>query len=294
MRIFLTGATGYIGSAVAQALKKRGHDVVGLARNAEAIDALRHADIRAVHGSLDTPNVIHEMVRDANAVVHLAQEQSPEGAAKDRAFVDAVLGALHDDHEAFLYTAGAWDYGSRGDVLLSEDAPLEPLAMVAWRKEHQERVLSASDHGRTIRTVVIRPGIVYGDGGGIPGMMAAQAKAGDLRIVGDGANRWPLVRLDELAELYVLALERAPARAVYNAAHDHATYAEIARAIHRSTGGNGDVPSVTLAEVSKSMGGFAEALAADIQLDASKAHRELGWKPERPSLIEELSGSTLI
>jgi nucleoside-diphosphate-sugar epimerase len=294
MRVFLTGATGYIGSAVARALKKRGHDVVGLARNAEAINKLRHADVRAVHGSLDTTNVIHEMVRDADAVIHTAQEQSAQGSALDTAFVEAVLDAIHDNHEAFIYTAGAWDYGSRGDAVLTEDAPLTPLKLVAWRAQNQERVHSAVAHGRKIRTVVIRPGIVYGDGGGITGMMAAQAAKGELRIVGDGENRWPLVRVDELADLYLRALEEAPAHSVYNGAHDHATYGAIARAVSRSAGGDGQVPPISLADAEKRMGGFAEALAADIRLDSSRAERELGWKPDRPSLIEELSGTTVV
>ncbi|GAC1525962.1 MAG: hypothetical protein NVS2B8_11260 [Vulcanimicrobiaceae bacterium] len=228
MRVFLTGATGYIGSAVARVLKARRHDVVGLARDDDAIEKLREADIRAVRGSLTDADVIAEMVRDADAVVHAAQQQGPDGPASDSAFLDAALGALHGDHEAFVYTAGAWDYGSRGAEVLAEDAPLRPIALVAWRAANQERVHRASDGGRTLRTVVIRPGIVYGEGGGIPGMMAAQARTGDLRIVGDGANHWPLVRIDEIAELYLRALERAPSRAIYNGAHDHATYGDMA------------------------------------------------------------------
>lgn len=294
MRIFLTGATGYIGTAVAHALKQRGHDVVGLARNAEAIEKLRSADVRAVHGSLTDASVVVEMVRDADAVIHAAQQQGTEGPANDTAFLDAALGALHNDHEAFVYTAGAWDYGNRGDALLAEDAPMQPLPLVAWRVANQERVLAANERGHKLRTVVIRPGIVYGNGGGIPGMMAAQAKTGELRIVGDGANRWPLVRVDELADLYVRVVERAPARSTYNGAHDHATYADIARAVHRSVGGDGNVPSISLADATKAMGGFAEALAADIRLDSSRAERELDWHPERPSLVEELSGTTLV
>lgn len=294
MRVFLTGATGYIGSAVAHVLKARGHDVVGLARDADAIEKLRQADIRAVRGSLTDAGIIAEMVRDADAVVHAAQQQGPEGPANDTAFLEAALGALHGDHEAFVYTAGAWDYGSRGDEMLTEDTALLPLPLVAWRAANQERVHRASDGGRKLRTVVIRPGIVYGEGGGIPGMMAAQAKAGELRIVGDGANHWPLVRIDEIADLYLRALERAPAQAIYNGAHDHATYGDIARAVHRSVGGDGNVPSISLEEATRAMGGFAEALSADIRLDSSRAARELGWKPDRPSLLEELSGTTVI
>jgi nucleoside-diphosphate-sugar epimerase len=294
MRVFLTGATGYLGSAVARALKKRGHDVVGLARNAEAINALRHADVRAVHGSLDTPTVIHEMVRDADAVIHCAQEHTPEGPGHDSAFLEAVLAAIHDDHEAFVYTAGSWDYGSRGDAVVAEDAPLDPPAMTKFRAQNQERVHSASSHGRKIRTVVIRPGVVYGDNGGIPGMFYEQAKKGELQMVGDGENMWPLVRIDEIADLYLRALEEAPAQSIYNGAHDHATYGEILRAIHRSAGGDGDVPSVELADAMKTMGPIAEAFVLDTQIDSSKAERELGWKPNRPSLIEEYSGTTVV
>lgn len=102
------------------------------------------------------------------------------------------------------------------------------------------------------------------------------------------------MRIDEIADLYVRAVERAPARSVYNGAHDHATYAEIARAVHRSAGGDGTVPSISLAAAAKAMGGFAEALAADIRLDSSRAERDLDWKPNRASLVEELSGTTVV
>lgn len=119
--------------------------------------------------------------------------------------------------------------------LLTQNVALRPLPIVAWRAPNRERVHRASDGGHTLRTVVIRPGIVYGDGGGIPGMMAAQAKAGELRIVGDDANRWPLVRIDEIADLYLRALERSPAQALYKRLHSRTNSFRSVRAVFRLT-----------------------------------------------------------
>lgn len=293
MRVFVTGASGYIGSAVCAAIKKRGHDVVGLARSAEAVEKLLAHGVHPVQGTLNDHKVLHEMTHDADAVVYCAFERSPQAVETEARALDVMLGAVDTDHEAFVYTSGCWVYGDTGEKVIDETAPLDPIQLVAWRPSHEKKVHNARKH--KLRTVVIRPGLVYGDGGGIPGQMAAQAKNGALVIVGDGENHWTTVRIDALADLYASALELAPAGAIYNGVNgDPVKYGDIARAVSRSAGGDGAVESISLERARGMMGPFADALALDQHLLATKAQLDLGWDPDRPTILEELSNTTVI
>jgi nucleoside-diphosphate-sugar epimerase len=176
--------------------------------------------------------------------------------------------------------------------VVDEEAPLAPLPIVAWRPAHEETVLAAAARG--IRAIVIRPGVVFGDGGGIVGILISQAVPGPLRVVGDGSNRWPMVRVDALAELYASAVEQPGASGIYNAQSGAAVpYVEIARAASRSAGGDGRIEHLTLENAQAAMGGFAAALAIDLQTSSEKARRELGWQPHRPTVLEELANTVV-
>jgi nucleoside-diphosphate-sugar epimerase len=291
MRIFVTGGSGYIGRSVIGELKRRGHHVHALVRSNEASATVRALGAEAVHGSMSSLDVIELALREHDATIHLAGPQSPEGVAEDAAFIDLV-GTLAPNDHAFVYTSGAWVYGSRGDAVIGEDAPLAPVKLVAWRPGHEEKALALQSKG--VRVVVIRPGVVYGDNGGIVGMLMGSAKPGPVRIVGDGTNRWPMVRVDALAELYAAATEQPAAQGIYNAAFGAAVpYVEIARAASRAAGGNGSIEHLTFENASAVMGPFAEALAIDLQLSHEKAKKELGWDPHRPTVLEELSNSVV-
>ena len=290
MPVFITGGTGYIGASVVRALRRRTHEVRALARSEASAARLRELGAQPVLGSLGDLDVLRAECARADAVLHCAFDYSTDHAALERPALGAMLDALPGGH-AFVYTSGVWVYGSRGDALIAEDAPLNPLAIVAWRPAHEEIVLSYAG----VRAIVVRPGIVYGDGGGIPGQMVEHARAGTLRIAGDGANRWPTVRHDALGELYAAAVDQPTARGVYNATRGAAVpYGEIARAASRAAGRDNDVPSIALEEARTAMGPFADALACDLQIDSGKAARELGWEPHRPTLLEELSNATVV
>jgi nucleoside-diphosphate-sugar epimerase len=185
-----------------------------------------------------------------------------------------------------------WVYGSRGDAVVAEDAPLRPLDIVAWRPAHEQLVLARAAQ---LRSVVIRPGIVYGDGRGIPGGLVAEAAQGTLRIVGDGANRWPTVRHDALAELYGAVVDERVARGIYNATRGASVpYLEIAHAASRAAGGDGRIAHLALDAARAQLGPYADALACDLSVDSGRAQRELGWEPHRPTLLEELSNTTVV
>jgi nucleoside-diphosphate-sugar epimerase len=288
MRVFITGASGYIGTAVCAAVKKRGHDVVGLARSADSIEKLKAAGVHPVLGSLSDHKVLREMTHDADAVIHLAFEMSAEGVALEAGALDAMLGGVDTDHEAFIYTSGVWVYGDTGGKTIDESAVLNPVPLVAWRPAHEKKVQDAQRH--KLRTIVIRPGMVYGGTGGLVGMMIGQAKSSQLAIIGSGKNHWQMIRVDALAELYALAIERAPADSIYNGvSSDSAQYGEIARAAHRMAGGDGNVHTISIEEARKMIGPFADALTLDQRISGAKAARELDWNAERPGILEELA-----
>ena len=291
MPVFITGGTGYVGASVVRELRKRTHVVRALARSDAAEQKLRALGAEPVRGDLRDLAVLRTEAAQADAVVHCAFDYSPDTVSIERAALEAMLDATRDGR-AFVYTSGIWVYGSRGDALIDESSPLNPLELVAWRPAHEELVLA---QGNRLRSIVIRPGMVYGDGGGIPGGMVEEARKGTLRVIGDGANRWPTVRHDALAELYGDVVDKRVAHGIYNAARGAPVpYEEIARAASRAAGGDGNIEYVELDKARAQLGGFADALACDLNLDSSKAARELGWEPHRPTLLEELSNTAVV
>lgn len=291
MPVFITGGTGFIGASVVRELRKRTHVVRALARNDAAAEKLVALGAEPVRGELRDLDVLRLESANADAVIHCAFEYSAEAVALERAALEAMLDAAPAGR-AFVYTSGCWVYGSRADALIAEDAPLVPLELVAWRPAHEALVLA---HNPRLRAIVIRPGIVYGDAGGIVGTMVAAAAKDELVVVGDGANRWPTVRHDALAELYGAVVDQRIARGVYNAQRGAAVpYIEVAHAASRAAGRDGRVAHLALDDARAQMGPFADALACDLQLDAGKAARELGWEPHRPTLLEELANVAVI
>lgn len=287
MRVFVTGASGYVGSAVCAAVKKRGHDVVGLARSAASAEKLRAKGVHPVSGSLRDLDVLKEMTHDADAVIHCAFEQSADGVKIEGPALDAMLGAVDTGHEAFIYTSGVWVYGDTGGRTVDETEPLNPIPLVAWRPGHERKVQDAQRH--KLRTIIIRPGIVYGGRGGILGMMQAQAGMHELAIIGSGENHWPMVHVDALGELYALAMEEAPADSIYNGTSgDSVKYGDIVRAIARAAGDHHD-HRMSLEDARDMMGPFADALVLDQRVSGAKAVSELHWEPKRRGVLEELS-----
>jgi nucleoside-diphosphate-sugar epimerase len=289
MRIFVTGGSGYIGRAVVTELRRRGHHVAALVRSDEATAKVHALGAEPVHGSLDSLDVIELATREHDATLHIASPVPPDGVAREAKMLDVLLRVAPNDH-TLVYTSGAWVYGDRGDAVVDEEAPLKPIPIVAWRPAHEARVLEAPG----IRGIVVRPGVVFGDGGGIVGMLMASANPGPVRVVGDGTNRWPMVRVDALAELYAAIVEQPKAKGIYNAQSGAAVpYIEIARAASRAAGGNGTIEHLTFENAEAAMGPFAAALAIDLQLSSEKAKRELGWSPHRPTVLEELANTVV-
>src|SRR6266851_6181773 len=288
MDVFLTGATGYIGSAVAEALQKAGDKVTGRARTPEKAEQLEARGVRACLGDLLKLETIAAPARAAEGVIHTANTNDANSAQADAAVVRAILKSLEGTGKPFVYTSGVWVLGATGDAVADEHTPLNPTPLVAHRPAIEQEVLSSK--GRGVRSIVIRPALVYGRGGSIPRMFAQSARdTGATRYVGDGQNRWPFVDVDDLAQLYVLALEKAPPGSVYHGAHG-ASYRvhEVAEAASIGAGAKGKTQASPLDEARKTMGGFADALVLDQQVSGEKAKRELGWSPRAGSVLDDL------
>jgi nucleoside-diphosphate-sugar epimerase len=288
MVVFLTGATGYIGSAVAEALQRAGHHVTGLARTPEKGKELESRGIRAHLGDVLQPETVAFAARIADGVIHTANTNDANSAQADLAVVRAMIAAIEGTGKPFVYTSGVWVLGSTGEQVATEETPVNPTPLVAHRPAIEQEVLAAQ--GRGVRAIVIRPALVYGRGGSIPAMLTKSAReTGATRFVGDGQNRWPFVNVEDLAQLYVRALGKAAAGSLYNASHGPSYRVnEVAEAASFGAGANGKTQSWPLEEARKTIGPFADALVLDQQVSGAKAKKELGWAPRAGSVLDDL------
>jgi len=202
MRIFLTGGSGYVGSAVLDAFVRAGHQVDALVRNSEKAAVVQARGGHPLLGDLSDPATYADAAAAADGVVHTAFEYSARGAQVEAAALGALLPPSRNRARFAIYTSGVWVLGNCATPT-DESAALNPIALVAWRPAHEQRVLAAATAG--IRPIVIRPGVVYGGSRGMVGDIFKDAANSLVRVIGPGDNHWPLVYDRDLAELYVRA-----------------------------------------------------------------------------------------
>jgi nucleoside-diphosphate-sugar epimerase len=287
MRVFLTGASGYLGTAAVRALIRHGHQVTALARSERAAGAVTALGATAVHGDLTSLDVLRRAAADADGVLHLGMHPGPDTAAVDLAAAGAMQQGIAD-RGPYVHTGGVWVYGDT-DGVVDEDAPRNPPGITAWRSDNERQVLAAAADGG--RPVLVMPGVVYGRGHGLAEtFFAAPAReSGAVPLIGAGANHWALVHVDDIAELYVLALDAAPGSVYAGVSGENPALAEIVQAISRAAGCPGSVEPLTLAEAVTRMGPIAEAFALDQQLTPTRAHKDLGWTPTHLDALTELA-----
>ena len=283
MRIFLTGGTGYIGAAVLDALVRAGHHVDALVRNTHKAARVEERGAHPVRGDLAQPASYADAAAAADGIVHAAFEYTARGATVDATAVDALLAAARASTSVrvFIYTSGVWVLGNT-PTPADESAPVNPIELSAWRPEHERRVLDAASP--TLRTIVVRPGVVYGGGRGIVGEILKDAANSLIRVIGSGENRWSLIYDRDLADLYVRLVEHADASGIYHANDEgDERVNEIVAAISEHAKTTPSVRHVPLTEAKQKMGPYAEALALD-QVVRSPRARALGWVPSLKSV----------
>ena len=285
MRIFLTGGTGYIGAAVLDALIRAGHDVTALVRTNEKARRVAKRGAHPVIGNLSESESYRAAADAQDGYIHTAYDsRSGHGPAVEQKALEILLAAARRPRTAgstapvkrfFVYTSGVWVLG-RTPEPAAENSPVNPIDHVSWRPSHERLVLEAGD---SLRTVVVRPGLVYGSGDGIVGELFKSASNGLVRVVGDGNNHWPLVYDRDLADLYARLAGRADASGVYHANDEgDERVNDIVDAIRPYLPVKPDVRHVPLDEARNKMGAYAEALALD-QVVRSPRARALGWTP---------------
>ncbi len=289
MRVFITGAAGYVGHGVARAFRAKGHTVYGLVRSEEDAHLLSLEEIWPVRGDLEQPESYQSILNEVEVAVHCAFDYSSEkGVERDAKTIDAILDAFSKSPlpRSFIYTSGVWVYGSIGNKMVDESMPVNPIEIVKWRPGHEDKVLKATSP--TLRTVVMRPGHVYGGVGGLTNILFTSTQNGAVTIVGEGYNRWPMVHLQDLAHAYVSAAERELTGVTLNVVDDStATLREIAEAIAKAAKLEGKIHSLPFEEAKKQFGPLAEGVAIDLTINNSRIKRLLGWQIHHAPFLYE-------
>jgi nucleoside-diphosphate-sugar epimerase len=315
MKILVTGATGFIGAAVARKLAALGHEVTALSRSDTAAAKLRAAGLTPVPGDFTDPASLAAPAIGADAIVSTASigqvEGTPQSFAQDRDAVVAMAAALGGSGKPLIFTSGSAIFGvfTRGGAsptVFDEDHPAPLPASVFAPPEAEVPAPFIAGFGGAmapraatetavqravgIRGVAIRPGLVYGGGDGYDVLnLIALAKAhGAAPHLGVGGVRQGYVHIDDLVELYVLALERAPPGAMLHAVTDEIAMGDLAGAVSRLVGAGGRTEALSLIEMYARGGGGGVSLSVNKRLASDKTRRLLDWTPSRHDLLEDV------
>jgi len=290
MKVFLTGATGYVGSVVAEKLKGKGHKVIGLARSEAAETKLREKGIEPLRGDLKDVESLKRGASESDATIHTAfihNFSDYDGAVKvETAAIAAFSEALANTNKPFIATSGAAFLGDTKETVADEDYPYDRDSPFFSRAEPEQDVLKMSQKG--VRSVVLRlPLFVYGRGGSsfAPMMIGLAKAASAANYVGAGNERVSAVHVEDAADLYVLALETSTAKNLYNVSAETVSLKELNEAIARLL--DMKARSISAEEARKQFGAMFGFFTISNQLSAEKAERELGWKPRANMTIAD-------
>jgi nucleoside-diphosphate-sugar epimerase len=289
MRVFVTGASGYIGNVVARTFREKGHTVYGLVRSQENADLLSLNEIWPVFGELEKLESYAKILEEVEVVVHCAFDATEKGVERDLTFIDAVLNTYSKSSlsHAFIYTSGVWVYGSTGYKTVDEASPLNPIDIVKWRPEHEQKILKATSP--YLRTVVMRPGCVYGSVGGLTNFFFTSTQNGAVSMVGNGRNRWTMVHVQDLAHAYVSAAEKEVTGVILNVTDDtNPTVQDLAEAVARSAGKPGQIHSLSSEEAEKQFGSLVQGLTIDQEVNNARIKRLLHWQIHHASFIHDV------
>ncbi|HSZ40012.1 MAG TPA: NAD-dependent epimerase/dehydratase family protein [Trebonia sp.] len=285
MHVFLTGGSGYIGRPTISALRAAGHQVSALARTDQSAEVVRGLGATPVPGDLADVTALRDAAAGADAVIHLGADASTDMGQADRIAAAALQDGIAG--RPYVHTGGLWVYGDTSDVI-TEAAPYHAPAITAWREENERAVLDHAHSGG--HPVLVMPAVVFGRQSGLLQLFAEAADGtGAVPYIGDGANYVTLVHVDDIAQLYVRALN-APAGSVYAGVNgEFLTFAQVAAAVSTGAGLGGRTVSISIDEARAKWGALADAFALDQRISGDKARRELGWTPAYTDALATLS-----
>lgn len=291
MSIFLTGANGYVGGTVALRLIRAGYSIRGLVRDEQKAIQVKALGIEPVVGSLDDSDLLIREAKASEGVIHTADSDHLSA-------VDAFIDALDGSGKPFLHTSGSSVIGDDAQGLevnptvFDEDTPFIVAESKQPRRDIELKIINAAS--QNIRSVVICPSNIYGTGTGvhkesvqIPWLVKQARESGVVRIVGKGVNRWSNVHVLDVAELFLLALEKAPAGSFYFIENGEASFLEIGQSISRRLELK-PVQFWTVEEATQHWG-YLHAhytFGTNSRVHAKRARQELGWAPQFTSVLK--------
>lgn len=283
MKVFLTGATGYVGAVVAEKLLANNHEVLGLARNAEAENKLTQKGIASLRGDLTDTESLKRGARESDAVIHTAFGHDFANFDKmvqdELDAVAAFTEVLQNTGKPLIATSAPAFLGDTRDEIADENYSIDESSYFAVRARAEQAILAANEKG--VRAVALRlPFYVYGRAGStfVPVLIQKAKHDGATFYVEAGAQKVSAVSVEDAARLYVAALENEQARGLYNVAAESVTNREIAEAIARLIGVK--AVSIPLAEANEKFGALTGFMTINNQISAAKARGEIGWQPQ--------------
>jgi nucleoside-diphosphate-sugar epimerase len=287
MRVFVTGATGFVGSAVVDELIRAGHQVLGHARSEASTKALVAAGADVHRGSLEDLDSLRSGAAAADGVIHTAfiHDFSNYAAAAetDKRAIETLGSALVGSNRPLIVTSGTLVLQRQGPLAMEEDAP-NP----SFPRKSEDAVAALASRG--VRVAVLRlPPSVHGAGdhGFVPFLIGIARQKGVSAFIGDGTNRWPAVHRLDAAHLYRLALQKASAGANYHGvAEEGIPTRDIAHVIGRHL--NVPVVSKSPEEAAGHFGWMSHFFGIDSPASSAQTQQQLGWRPRQPGLIADL------
>jgi nucleoside-diphosphate-sugar epimerase len=291
MRIFVTGATGFIGSALVPELIQAGHHVLGLTRSEAGAEKLRAAGAEVLHGNIEDLDSLRQGTSKSDGVIHLAFNhdfsQYQKNCEDDRKAIAAMGEVLVGSNRPFVITSGTGFVDSVNGKPSTENSSKTS----SWNPRAASEAAVNALTARGVNTSVVRLPQVHGTRkqGLVSYLLPVARQKGTLAYIGDGSNRWPAAHVSDVARLYRLAFERAERGAIYHAVDEEGV---TMKAISEALGRGLKMPTVSIKpeEAESHFGWLARFVVHDMPSSSAYTQQKLNWKPTGPGLIADLDG----
>ena len=297
MKVFVTGATGFVGQAVVRALHEKNYEVVGLVRDATKGQALEQLGVRLVVGDMLEPASYQEVVSTVDAVIHTAQygiqgrftrKKFRQIEQADMLMTRTLARACLAHDKKLLYTSGVFNYGDHAEEWITEQTQLHPSPLGEAHTKVVEELLALFQE-QHLRIIILSPGFVYGPGGLFKQSFYDTLQKGQLRIFGKGQNYWSVIHVDDLAAAYALAVESETYGQTYNIVDDQPLRLRDLVNTFTDAMGKKRVGSMAPWLLKLIIGGpLVASLITSFRISNEKAKGVLGWQPRYPTFKEGL------